>query len=60
MNEIKKGDAVTRYSYNHDIVFLVKRIIKLKEGISNKDKNNLNIKKQVNMVIENFDNDKCK
>ena len=29
MQEIKRGDAVTRHSYNHDIVFLVKKIIKL-------------------------------
>ena len=29
MREIKKGDAVTRHSYNHDIIFLVKKIIKL-------------------------------
>ena len=26
---IKKGDIVSRYSYNHDIIFSVKRIIKL-------------------------------
>lgn len=29
MEEIKKGDAVTRNSYGNDIIFLVKRIIKL-------------------------------
>lgn len=29
MREIKKGDAVTRNSYGNDIVFSVKRIIKL-------------------------------
>lgn len=29
MREIKKGDAVTRNSYGNDIVFYVKRIIKL-------------------------------
>ena len=29
MGEIKKGDYVTRNSYNNDIVFCVKRIIKL-------------------------------
>ena len=29
MNEIKKGDNVTRNSYNNDVVFCVKKIIKL-------------------------------
>ena len=29
MREIKKGDIVSRCSYSHDIIFLVKRIIKL-------------------------------
>ena len=29
MREIKKGDAVTRNSYGNDIIFLVKRIIRL-------------------------------
>jgi len=29
MREIKKGDIVSRHSYNHDIIFLVKKIIKL-------------------------------
>lgn len=29
MEEIKKGDAVTRNSYGNDIIFFVKRIIKL-------------------------------
>ena len=29
MREIKKGDIVSRKSYNHDIIFLVKKIIKL-------------------------------
>ena len=29
MEEIKKGDAVTRNSYGNDIIFLVKKIIKL-------------------------------
>ena len=29
MNEIKKGDIVSRSSYGHDIIFSVKRIIKL-------------------------------
>ena len=29
MREIKKGDIVSRKSYGHDIIFLVKRIVKL-------------------------------
>ena len=29
MNEIKKGDNVTRNSYNNDVIFCVKKIIKL-------------------------------
>lgn len=29
MREIKKGDIVSRHSYGHDIIFSVKRIIKL-------------------------------
>jgi len=29
MREIKKGDIVSRYSYGHDIMFSIKRIIKL-------------------------------
>ena len=29
MREIKKGDAVTRNSYGNDIIFSIKRIIKL-------------------------------
>lgn len=29
MEKIKKGDAVTRKSYGNDIIFLVKRIMKL-------------------------------
>ena len=29
MREIKKGDIVSRHSYNHDIIFSVKRIIKI-------------------------------
>ena len=32
MREIKKGDIVTRNSYNNDIVFYVKRIIKLSDN----------------------------
>ena len=29
MREIKKGDIVSRHSYGHDIIFSVKRILKL-------------------------------
>lgn len=29
MREIKKGDIVSRHSYGHDIIFFVKKIIKL-------------------------------
>ena len=29
MREIKKGDIVSRHSYGNDIIFSVKRIIKL-------------------------------
>ena len=29
MSEIKKGDIVSRYSYGHDIIFSVKRVLKL-------------------------------
>ena len=29
MREIKKGDIVSRYSYNHDIIFSIKKIIRL-------------------------------
>ena len=29
MREIKKGDIVSRHSYGHDIIFFVKKIIKI-------------------------------
>ena len=32
MNEIRKGDVVTRNSYGNDILFKVKRILKLSNG----------------------------
>ena len=32
MNEIRKGDIVTRNSYGNDILFKIKRILKLSNG----------------------------
>lgn len=32
MREIKKGDIVSRHSYNHDIMFCVKNILKLEKN----------------------------
>lgn len=32
MKEIKKGDIVSRKSYGNDIIFSIKRIIKLKNN----------------------------
>ncbi len=41
MREIKKGDIVSRHSYNHDIIFLVKKIIKLNNKYQKNSKNHI-------------------
>lgn len=46
MREIKKGDVVTRNSYGNDIVFYVKRIIKLT------DKKEIAILKEIDVRVE--------
>lgn len=46
MREIKKGDIVSRYSYSHDIIFTVKRIIKLT------DKRQIAILKGIDVRVE--------
>ena len=46
MQEIKKGDAVTRNSYGNDIIFIVKRILKLT------DKRQIAILKGINVRVE--------
>lgn len=46
MREIRKGDIVSRYSYGHDIIFSVKRIIKLT------DKSQIAILKGIDVRVE--------
>jgi len=46
MREIKKGDIVSRNSYNHDIIFSVKRILKLS------NKNEVAILKGIDVRVE--------
>lgn len=46
MEKIKKGDAVTRKSYGNDIIFLVKKIMKLA------NKNQIAILKGIDVRVE--------
>ena len=54
MREIKKGDAVTRNSYGNDIVFIVKRILKLEENRQIAILKGINVRVEADAPIEDL------